>query len=228
MNKNAIRGYVVLVMLLAVFCVVAFAIPFAHTRVFWLGFGFGIFAIMFQLYIFKISFADKDVKSRFYGFPIARIGVYYLALQLIVSLIEMALASVLPIAVPVVVNVLLLAIVLVGCITADAMRDEINRQDEQLEKDVSNMRELQSLSRTLVSQCPEGELKTMTENLADNFRYSDPVSSEKTMEIEKDMKQLLGDIQQAIVEGDIDGAKEMCGKLKGSLAERNRVCSVSK
>lgn len=33
---------------------------------------------------------------------------------------------------------------------------------------------------------------------------------------------------QALVEGDVDGAKELCAKLAGILAERNRVCSVSK
>ena len=90
------------------------------------------------------------------------------------------------------------------------------------------MRELQSLSRALVGQCPEGELKTTVEKLADEFRYSDPVSSEKTVEMEEDMRSQLGDIQQAIAEEDEDGAKEMCGKLAGSLAERNRVCAVSK
>ena len=47
-------------------------------------------------------------------------------------------------------------------------------------------------------------------------------------ELEEDMKSQLGDIQQALVEGDSDSAKKPCGKLMGSLAERNRVCSVSK
>lgn len=226
--KNSTRGILVIAVALAVFSVMAFAIPFAHTPAFWTAYGFGALAILFQLYIFRISFAKGDAKSRFYGFPIARVGVCYLAAQLIASAIEMALAGVLPVAVPVVVNVLLLALAVVGCVTVDAMREEINRQDGQLRRNVANMRELQSLSRALVGQCPEGELKTTVEKLADEFRYSDPVSSEKTVEMEEDMRSQLGDIQQAIAEGDEDGAKEMCGKLAGCLTERNRVCAVSK
>ena len=226
--KNNTRGILIVAIDLAVFCVMAFVIPFVHNTVFWVGCGFGVFAILFQLYIFKISFANGNAKSRFYGFPIARIGVIYLVVQLVASVIEMALAGVLPVAVPVVVNVLLLAVALIGCITTDAMREEINRQDEKLKKDVSNMRELQSLSRALVGQCLEGELKKMVEKLADDFRYSDPVSSEATREIEEDMKSQLGVIQQALVEGDAEGAKKLCVKLAGSLAERNRICSVSK
>ena len=126
------------------------------------------------------------------------------------------------------VNVLLLALAVAGCITVDAMRDEIIRQDGALKKNVGNMRELQSLSAALVGQCGDEALKPMLQKLADEFRYSDPVSSEKTQELEEDMKVQLGDIQQALVEGDSDGAKKLCGKLMGSLAERNRICSVSK
>ena len=94
--KNSTRSLVVIAIALVVFSVVAFAIPFAHTTAFWVAYGFGALAILFQLYIFKASHAgDGDAKSRFYGFPIARLGVYYLVAQLIVSVIEMALAKVL-------------------------------------------------------------------------------------------------------------------------------------
>ena len=227
--KNSTRSLVVIAIALVVFSAIAFAIPFAHTTAFWVAYGFGALAILFQLYIFKASHAgDGDAKSRFYGFPIARLGVYYLVAQLIVSVIEMALSKVIPAGVAVAINVLLLALAVVGCITVDAMRDEIIRQDGALKKNVGNMRELQSLSSALVGQCGDEALKPMLQKLADEFRYSDPVSSEKTQELEEDMKAQLGDIQQALVEGDSDGAKKLCGKLMGSLAERNRVCSVSK
>ena len=227
--KNSTRSLIIIAIALVVFSVVAFAIPFAHTTAFWVAYGFGALAILFQLYIFKISFiGDGDARSRFYGFPIARLGVYYLVAQLIVSVIEMALSKVIPTGVAVAINVLLLALAVVGCITVDAMRDEIIRQDGALKKNVGNMRELQSLSAALVGQCGDEALKPMLQKMADEFRYSDPVSSEKTLELEEDMKAQLGDIQQALVEGDSDGAKKLCGKLMGSLAERNRICSVSK
>lgn len=216
-------------LVLVVFSVMAFVIPFAHTATFWVGYGFGVLAILYQLYIFKLSFsAGSDAKSRFYGFPIARIGVYYLIVQLIASVIEMALAKLLPVWVPVVVNLLLLAVALIGCITVDTMRDEIIRQDEALKKDVSNMREMQSLSASLVTQYSETGLKRTLEKIADEFRFSDPVSSESTLELEEDMRSQLGNIQQAIIDRDFNGAQKLCRELSGSLAERNRICSISK
>ena len=228
MKKNAMRGYIILAILLAVFCVIIFAVPFARTAAFWLGFGFGVFALLFQLYIFKTADANGDARSRFYGFPIVRVGVYYLVAQLVISIIEMALAKVLPTWVPLIINIILAAAAVIGCITVETMRDEIVQQDVKLKKNVSNMRELQSLSAALVSQCADETLKMTLQKLADEFRYSDPVSSEKTEDLEADMRAQLGDIQQALVDGDTDGAKRLCGKLTGTLAERNRVCSISK
>ena len=228
MKKNAMRGYIILAILLAVFCVVAFAVPFARTTAFWLGFGFGVFALLFQLYIFRTADANGDARSRFYGFPIVRVGVYYLVAQLVISIIEMALAKVLPTWVPLIINIILAAVAVIGCITVETMRDEIVQQDVKLKKNVSNMRELQSLSAALVSQCADETLKMTLQKLADEFRYSDPVSSEKTEDLEADMQAQLGDIQQALVDGDTDGAKRLCGKLTGTLAEGNRVCSINK
>ena len=229
MKKNSIRGIIVLVILAAVFNLIAFIIPFQHTTAFWLSYGFGMFAILFQLYIFKASFANEGgAKSKFYGFPIARLGVYYLVVQLIVSIIGMALAGLVPAWTVLIVCVLILAFAVIGCITAETMRDEIARQDEKLKKDVSTMRELQSMAASMVSQCDNEEMKSIVKKIADELRFSDPVTSDATAELEDEMRSQLTDIQQAIVEGDKDGAKVLCGKMMGNLTERNRICSVKK
>lgn len=229
MTKNASRGLIVLAIVLAVFSLIAFAIPFAHTAVFWIAYGFGVLAILFQLYIFKSSFAGNgDAKSRFYGFPIARLGIYYLVAQLILSVVEMALAGLIPSWPVIIINVLALAFALIGCITAETMRDEIVQQDNKLKKNVSAMRELQSLAASMVGQCGDEEMKNAVKKIADELRFSDPVSSDATAELDAEMRSQLADIQQAVVEGDAEGAKALCRKMMGNLAERNRVSSINK
>ncbi|WP_310604163.1 hypothetical protein, partial [Anaerosporobacter sp.] len=90
MSKNEKRVYMTLVVLLIVFSVIAFAVPFAKTSVFWLAYIFSVLAITFQIYVLKLSFSGKrETKSKFYGFPIARVGVIYLITQLLFSFIEM-------------------------------------------------------------------------------------------------------------------------------------------
>ena len=228
MTKNTNRGIFTLVILLAVFSVIAFVIPFPKNTVFWIAYACGIFAILFQLYIFKSSFGNEDARSRFYGFPIARLGIYYLVIQLIVSIAEIALSKFLPTWVVILINVLILAVALIGCITTETMRDEIAKQDKKLKNSVFAMRELQSVSSTLVNQSSDAELKGMLKKLTDEFRYSDPISSDKTSDLEEDMKIRIKDLQQAIADGDTAGAKALCEKLLGCLKERNRICSVNK
>ena len=228
MTKNASKGIVILLILLAVFSVIAFVIPFPKNTVFWIAYVCGVFAILFQLYIFRSSFGKADARSRFYGFPIARLGIYYLVIQLAVSVIEIALSKFLPTWAVIIINVLILAVALIGCITAETMRDEIAAQDGKLKKSVSNMRELQSLTASLVNQGKDDELKKILQKVADEFRYSDPITSEETIELESDMRNRINDLQQAISEGDSEAAKELCSKLSDCLRERNRVCAMNK
>ncbi len=228
MKKNAMRGIITLAVLFVAFTVIAFVIPFPKTTVFWIAYFCGVFAILFQVYIFKSSFEKEDARSRFYGFPIARLGVIYLVIQLIASIAEIALAKFIPAWIVIVVNVLILAITLIGCITAETMRDEIAKQDGKLKKSVYNMRELQSISATLVDQCDDMELKKELKKLADEFRYSDPLASDKTKPLEMDLQSRISELQQTIVDGDIEGARALCSKISGCLRERNRICALNK
>lgn len=229
MKKNALRLYIVLGILLILLSVIAFAVPFVKNGSFWFGYIFGVIAIVIQAYVFKVAFADgKDVKSKFYGFPIAKIGVVYLVAQLILSIIEMAAALVLPVWIPAILNVIALAASAIGFIAADLMKDEIIRQDVQLKKDVNNMRSLQSLSASLVGMCQDSEIKSMLQDLADDFKYSDPVSSDDTLEKENELKFLVNEIQRALVDSDMESTKKFCLRAKSELAERNRICKLGK
>jgi len=229
MTKNSKRGFGILAIILVAFCAIAFAAPFSRNAVFGIAFVFGLLAIAFQVYVFKVSFGPSgDAKSKFYGFPIARVGLYYLIIQLIVSIVEMALAKTIPAWAAVVINVVLLALAVIGCISGEMVRDEIVRQDIVLKKDVGNMRALQSMSAALIGQCSDDDTKKALQNMADEFRYSDPVSSNQTAELENNMKRQIEDIQKALIDNDFQAVQALCSETINSLKERNRICSLSK
>ena len=229
MSKNRTRGYIILAILAVAFSVIAFAAPFSKTTVFWLGYVFAVMAIVYQIYVFKISFSgDVEAKSKFYGFPIAKIGVVYLIVQLIVSLIEIAAAMFIPFWIVLIVNVIIVAAAVIGCIAADVMRDEIVRQDIETEKDVTFMRTLQSLSIAIVGLCLDVEVKKLAQNIADEIRFSDPVSSDQTKDLEAELKDRMNEMKKAVIEGDNQSAKDLGNRIIANLAERNRFCALSK
>lgn len=228
-SKNGIRGYIALAVVFVVFSVIAFAAPFIKSGTFWISYIFGVLAIAYQIYIFKISFTkDGAAKSKFYGFPIARVGVIYLAVQLVVSIIEFLVAGILPLWIAIIINIFPLAYAVLGCVVTDAMREEIERQDVQLKKDVSNMRALQSLSASLVGMCSDESVKAIIQKMSDEFKYSDPVSSEQTGELESELHNQLDELQKALLDGDYSSIEPQCSKIIANLSERNRLCALNK
>ena len=230
LSKNAVRILLFAGIALVCFNVIAFLVPFCKTGTFWTGYIFGMLAIVLQLVVMKVAFhGAESVRSKFYGFPIARIGVIYGICQILLSFAAMALSVFIPFWIPMVVFILMLAAAAAGCIAADAVRETIEKTDEKLVKDVSTMRNIQSKMNLLVSQsdCPE-TLKKALSGLNDDIKYSDPVSGKATEELETELGGLISELQKTVVDGETESAIALCKKAKGILAERNRVCKLSK
>ncbi len=228
-NKNAVRTVVILAIVLILYCVLAFAIPFVRGGVFWLSFVFTLIALCAQLYVLKTSFAHgESARSKFYGFPIARIGLIWLVVQLIAGFICMALGLVLPVWIALVVFVIILAAAAIGLITTEGIRDEVERQDEVLKKNVTNMRALQSKAAAIAVQCEDEGTRKVLNTLADKFRFSDPVSSDATAEAEAGLAALMEELLAAVLDSDSESAAALAKRLEAALSERNRLCKLEK
>ena len=226
-NKKLIICAIILICFLAL----AFLIPFPKTAAFWVCFVFGLIALGAQVYVFKIAFdKGEPLKSKFYGFPIAKIGVIYLIVQLAASFAMMGIgfAVKVPVWIALLVCILILGVSAVGLIAADIMRDEVERQDVQLKKDVQTMRALQSKSAALADGCADEETKKKLTDLAERFRFSDPVSSDAVASAEQDLTAFLDELQNAVLEGDWESAGLLIAKTDAALAERNRLCKLNK
>lgn len=229
MKKNAIRWWVVLGVVLVVYNVLAFALPFPKTAVFAVSYLFTTIAILAQIYVIRTAFyRGEGVKSKFYGFPIAKLGVIYLAVQLIAGLVFMALGLIVPVWLPLALYVVLLGIAAAGFVAADAARDEVVRQEVKLEKDVSRMREFQAKGRVLVALNQVSEAARPLEKLAEDLRFSDPVSSEALTEIEDQLAECLAQLQGAVSAQKTEQILSVCQEAERILAERNQLCKLSK
>ena len=92
---------------------------------------------------------------------------------------------------------------------ASAIRDEIRRQDARLQKDVSAMRELQSRAGALAGQAQGEAVRAALAKLADEFRFSDPVSNAATAPLEADLRACVDSMERALTDGDGESALEL-------------------
>ena len=229
MKKNTIRWWVLLGVVLVVYNVLAFALPFPKTAVFAVSYLFTMIAILAQIYVIRTAFyRGEGVKSKFYGFPIAKVGVIYLAIQLIGGLVFMALGLIVPVWLPLALYVVLLGVAAAGFVAADAARDEVVRQEVKLEKDVSRMREFQAKGRALVALNKVSEAARPLEKLAEDLRFSDPVSSEALTEIEDQLAECLAQLQEAVSAQKTEQILSVCQEAEHILAERNQLCKLNK
>lgn len=225
MKKDTIRGIVALAVVLVLYILIAFLIPFVHTATFWVSFVFTLIAFAVVAVAIYIAFIkNPNARSRFYGFPIAKIGVVYGAVQMIAGLVFMALAAFAPVWVAVLVYAIALGAAVIGLVSAEAVVSEIHVQDSKLKKDVALMRALQSKVNQMASHSEGADIKA----LADEFRYSDPVSSDALAEVERDLSAAVDELQSAVIDGDAEAVAQLCRKASTVLAERNRLCKLNK
>ena len=225
MKKDTIRAVVVAVVALVIYNLISFVIPFAHTAAFWISYGFTLAAfavVCASLYIAFIK--NPDAKSRFYGFPIARIGVLYGIAQLIASLVVMALAQWTPWWIPTVVYAIGMGVAVIGLVSAEAIVDEIQTQDMKRKDNTDMMRALQSKVSQIASQTTDAAIKA----LAEEIRYSDPVSNAAIADAEADLAAAVDQLQAAFVDGDDEAVAQLCRKSMALLTERNRLSKLNK
>ena len=231
MKKNTTRWWVILAVLLVVYNVIVFAVPFPKNAVFFVSWLFTLAAIGMQVDVVRTAFyRGEGVKSKFYGWPIARFGVMYLAVQLALGLVFMALGFTLavPVWLPLVLYIILLGVLAVGLIASDAMRDEIVRQDTALKRDVTCMRTLQSKAASMIQLAHDEQTRKLLEKFAEELRFSDPVSSASLRDIEADLTACVDELHQALTDGDEASIPLLERKAVSVLMERNRLCKLNK
>lgn len=228
MSKNKLRFYIVLAILFVVLSVIAFVLPFQKTATFWLSYAFAAIAIAVQIYAYPKAFDGPTVKSKFYGFPLARVSTIYLIAQLVLSLIFMVASKWVPAWIPVVLFALLLGAAAIGFIAAEGVRDEVERQDVVHKTNVTTMRALQSKAVFVASQCEDAETKKALDAFAEALRFSDPVSSDALVDIEENLTGLVEELGNAVLDKDFEAARSLCAKASTLLADRNRMCKLNK
>ncbi len=231
MKKAAIRWWAILIIVLIVYNVVVFAAPFSRNGVFFLSWLFTMAAGAAQAYVIPKAFSHGEgARSRFYGFPIARTGVLYFLVQLVLGLLFMALGATVsvPFWIPLVLYVALLGAAAVGLVAADAVREQVEGQEVKLKKDTGYMRILQAKMASVTPLAQDKQVKEALEKFAEDLRFSDPVSSVALKDIEADLTACVNELQQAVVDGDNASARALAQKASAVLLERNRMCKEQK
>ena len=224
-SKNQTRMLVLWCVALGVFHIVILFLPLTRNLLFWLAYVFDVVAIIGQLPIMSLAFKNgQDAKSRFYGFPIARVGLIYLVVQFIAGTVVMLLCEWVPLWLAMILFVCILTFAIVGVIGTDTMRDKVEKIDSETISHTQTMRELSSKVKQLSEHYPYSQLS----KLAEEIRYSDPVSSDALRAVEERLSHSIDALTKALPEGNADLINRLIQNTFSILNERNQLCKQMK
>ena len=226
-RKKHLRGYILIGFVFLIYNIAT--VPFTKNIVFWIAYFFSVLAIFMQSYILReVLKNQRPIKDRIYDFAMFRINILYLIVQIIVSLILMGFATEVPVFAAVLAETVILAAAVMGLYAAGAARTEAVRQDVQLQNMLAKMEELQTRVNLLVSQCENEQTGKVIKKLAEDVRYSNPLSKEGTEEIEEEIMVLYTEIEAAALDGDVENTISLCERMTGLLRERDRICKYGR
>ena len=229
MRKNNIKFSVVTAIFLAFYHLLVFFIPFLKNDVFWLSYGFTIGAFVVAVIACIVGFRSaSDIDSKLFGFPIAKVGVYYLAAQIIVSLVFMTFSRFISLRFGAVVYTVMLLVAVLGLIAKDTVRDHIRNQDVHIRVEASTLCSIQEKVNLAVAQCNDRNVSLTVKKLAEEIRFSDPLSSPTLASIEGELMALVDELQKAITDEDSAATLSLCNRAQLILTERNRLCKAYK
>lgn len=230
MNKKFTSAAVVYGIIFVIWTVIFFAVPFPKIAASVIAYIFSVISIAASFGISYIAFKDTaELKSKVYGFPIFKIGAVYCGLQIIFTLI-IAIIGIfvkVPVWITFVFSVVIMGLAAIGVISADNARDIVEAQDEEVKMATRTVKYFRLDIAAIVDLCKDAQLKKQLEKLSEQFKYSDPVSSESLEEIEERITFEIDELRH-IVNSDVQKAAEKAAEISSLLADRNRRCKAEK
>lgn len=233
MNMNKKNKLIIAVYgILSFIYLIAFVIiPFPKNAASWITFVFTLVSFVLSLGVTLYVFGkDDEMTSKFYGFPIFKIAYVYPLVQFAVSVIICLVAAfvAVPYWIALILSLVILGASAIGVIATDNARDIVEQIEAESERVTKATKMFNLNIASVLDLCTEPSVKIELEKLAESFRFSDPVSSEATEEIENTIMEKLENLKISISSSDSDENIAKITELKNLLAERNRICKMNK
>lgn len=216
------NGYLILGLIFIVFTVISFVPPFTRTAVFWLSYLFGLLAIGIQVPIWNKMLKGESLKSRFLGFPILYIGVAYLIVQLVLSVIMMAVPGI-PIWIACIVDVVILAGTCLFIVSGNVAKSAIEKSEEKIQTKTGFIKQMKADVDVLLTKESDPQVKKELSALANDIRYSDPMSGEETEEIEERIAMMIASLASGG-----DNKSGIISEIRELVKQRNIKCKAFK
>ena len=215
-----------LAVVLILFNIVAFVVPFNHTTTFWIGYGFTMLSIVLT-FIGSGMVLGKGAEKTFMGMSIAVVLWGYFILQTIIGIVLLA-ASSLSYRAAILICAIPLLLAYIAVIASVGGNQHIEKVTEYRKEKTFYIQSLLIDVEGLEKKTDDASLRKSVRDLAEAVRYSDPFSSEKLAVLESKIESKTAELEELVINGDVPAAKKICSEISDLLVERNKKCKLLK
>ena len=226
-QKNLIMTGLIYAILIGVYNLLVFVIFKNHTSVFWISYGFAMIAFGVQVVSMFLSLRKMDVESVFFGIPLVSFSLYYLIAELCISTVFMIFQDV-DTTLPLVIQILILAIYAVIAIITLMARDTVQEIGENVKQKVVQLKSVRVDIDMLYESCSDPELKAKLRKLSDTVKFSDPMTIEAISDVEQRIQQKVSELRIYCENNEVEEAKKTCSAMELLYLERNKKLLISK
>jgi len=233
-NNNQKRLLLIYCIFLVVYNVIAFVLPFQRESGFWTGYVFGLVAIVLATLVCLFTAFGKDLQSKFFRIPLVKLVWRFFVIQLVLSFLEMIYygtgnaSPAIPYQFAIVINVIVLAVCLIGLIGVNAGRENIEFVDLSVKEKTSFAKSSKLEIDDYIARISDANLKKKMISLSEIIRFSDPVSNDKVADLESIITVKTTLLSESIEIAEIETTMTLCDELQKHWAERNRMIKASK
>lgn len=199
--------------------------------VFWFSYGFVMLAFTLQIVSIITGRFESGVESVFFGIPLVSVSLFYFIITTVLSLAFMILVS-LGVAVPFMLMLVLECVVLglyaIAFIISLSHKDVVVEIDKNIKKNVFAIRTLVTDVETLAEAVEDSQLKAKLNRLAEDIRYSDPMTNDVVAELDLQMKDAIAELEVFVSEQDYSSAEAKIRQVQLLISKRNKRLADSK
>ncbi len=232
MNNKNVKSFLTITLLIALlYIALFFVIPIdKHNASNWAAFVFTVIAFVGMGCMGFMLVNNDSLRKGFYHAPILRVGVSYVAVQLVFSVVVFVINAVanVPSWIAVAVSLVVMVFAVVGMISNKRYAETAENLDVKTEVKTAPVRMFRLDVNSLIVNAKDKNVKNMLEKFAEEVKYSDPVSSDCVTEIENNMSDMIGKLADCVKTDDTQKALDMIENLNGMLQQRNAARKANK
>lgn len=200
-----------------------------HSGVFWMSWVFMLVAF-FAMAVAGVLLGQKGMFLRdwLFGYPIIKHSAVYIVAEFCASTLFIVLEHHIKWGLAFAVQFLFLCIYGVCAVSCFLSKETIEEIHTKIEDKTGFWKLLRADAEMLVEKCTDPDMKLHLQQLAEAIRYSDPMSSELLLELEKEISSTVSECDKAVTSGELEKAEELCKKAQLLVKERNKKCKALK